>query len=190
VTIKPNLNYGHSFYPEILAQEGSKTPRAFLSEKILTFANYMDEYNYLKNNVAKQGLSLTGQITTSDEKFSKIIDNNNSKLEYGLEFKKDDPEYIILDVISNKDAYLALMDLYDKGWKAYIDGKESHIYRGYIGTRFVILKSGKHIVEFKYTAPFFKEALLLSSMTWMVLIFTGFYLFLIKMRKVSNNEKS
>ena len=181
VTIKPNLDNGNPLYPEILAQEGSRTPRAFLSDKILIFDNYMDEYDYLKNDVAMQGLSLTGQITTSDDKFTQIIkDDDKSKLKYVLEFKKDEPEHIILDVVSNKDAYLALMDLYSKGWKAYIDGKKRRIYRGYIGTRFIILESGEHTIEFKYDVPGFKASLLISFITWIILIFVGFYLFVTK----------
>ena len=153
-------------YREILAEEGSRTPRAFLTKKVIRLRRYVDEYNFL-HSVLANGNFLTDQITTSDSRFPKTDQKNNDMpLAYTLEFRKDDPEHIALDVKSTDNSYLALMDAWSKGWRAYVDGKETVIYRGYIGNRFIRIQAGNHIVEFKYTVPGLMGASIISALAW------------------------
>ena len=183
VTIKPNI-HNNPLYKEILAREDSKTPRVFLSDAIMKFNNYNDEYNYLKNDIAMKGVSLTNILTTSDENFDKIIKNqNNENLVYSIQFKKDEPELIEIEMSSNKEAYFVLLDSYSKGWKAYVDEKETSIYKAYIGTRFINAPAGKHIIRFTYAVPGFQAAYIISIISW---IFVFFFI-VINFRK-SNEE--
>ena len=168
---------------EIMAEEGSNTPRAFLTRRIVKFNNYVEEYNYLDKIISGRGL-LTGQITTSDENFSLEADGDGEKipLRYDLEFKKDAPEHIVLRSAAGEDTYLALMDTWSKGWRAYIDGRETEIYRGYIGTRFIRVESGEHIVEFKYTVPGLIMSSIVSVVAWIMML-----LAMIIMVKITKN---
>lgn len=47
---------------------------------------------------------------------------------------------------------------YDKGWKAYVDGKESPYFRVDYVLRAMTLPAGRHTVEFVFEAPNFREA--------------------------------
>ena len=178
-------------WKEILAEEGSSTPRAFLTKKVVKLNDYTDEYNYL-DQVLANGHFLTDQITTSDSNFFKEMQEpDDMPLEYNLNFKKDAPEHIILNVSSNENSYLALMDLWSRGWTAYIDGKEIPIYRGYIGTRFIKVEVGKHIVEFKYRVPGFAISSIVSFIIGiiLILILIGVKLLELLLRSYSSDKK-
>ncbi|MCH7516533.1 MAG: YfhO family protein, partial [Bacteroidetes bacterium] len=68
---------------------------------------------------------------------------------------------------------------YDVGWKAYIDGSETKIYRTNHNFRGIVVPEGKHKVEFVYEPASFVIskylALILSSLTIIGLI-VGFIL--------------
>lgn len=170
VTVMPHKD-NNPVFREIMAEEGSNTPRAFMADKVVKFSNNNDEYNYL-NKILSEGGLLTDQITTSDGHFSGAAqkDAGGLPLKCELLFIKDGPEDIALSVDSNKAAYLALMDLWSRGWTAAIDGKQTTIYRGYIGTRFIRIEPGKHIIEFRYTVPGLIVSSTVSIMTWISLL--------------------
>lgn len=185
----PVMIYPHErnevLYREIIAEEGAKTPRAFLTCNVVCLNRYVDEYEYLNSTLARGNL-LTDHITTSDSRFPKTNQKSNDMpLAYTLEFKKDDPEHIVLDVKSSDNSYLALMDAWSKGWRAYVDGKETVIYRGYIGNRFIRIQAGNHIVEFKYTVPGLMGASIISALAWIA----TFSLLVIYWRKNSKKLK-
>lgn len=169
-TILPHQN-NNPVFKEIMAEQGSSTQRAFLTSKVIKFNTPADEYTYLSNVLMNKG-RLDEQITTSDNRYTEQAqkDDNTALLKYKLRFEQDSPEHIIFRLSANKDAYLALMDLWSKGWRAYTDGKETPVYRGYIGTRFIEIKGGEHIVEFKYTVPGFIPASITSILTWLALL--------------------
>jgi uncharacterized membrane protein YfhO len=85
-----------------------------------------------------------------------------------VNFRRDDPERVTLDVSVEADAYLALLDLWSPGWRARVDGRSAPIYRGYMGTRFVAVPAGQHTVEFTYTVPGLLPAAWISLLTWTV----------------------
>lgn len=51
---------------------------------------------------------------------------------------------------SNKDAVLFLSEVYYPGWKAFVDGKETTIYRADYTFRAIVVPSGFHTVVFRY----------------------------------------
>ena len=93
-------------------------------------------------------------------------------LKYTLEFERDEPEHIVFEADANQNSYLALLDLYSPGWKTYIDGNETKIYRGYIGTRFIAVPEGRHKIEFKYRVPYLMPAMIISAVAF-IIVFIG-----------------
>ena len=84
-------------------------------------------------------------------------------------------EKIILDVSASGNNFLFLGDTYmPAGWKAYVDGNETEIYRTNHNFRGIIVPDGKHKVEFIYLPDSFVitkyTALTLSSLTILGLI--------------------
>jgi uncharacterized membrane protein YfhO len=51
-------------------------------------------------------------------------------------------------------------DGFDKGWRAYVAGKEVPIYRVNVNFKAIVLRAGSSHIDFVYQRPLFKMALL------------------------------
>lgn len=70
-----------------------------------------------------------------------------------------DPNSLLLEVNSEADCLLYYSDGFDRSWRAFIDGKESRIYRANMAFKAVILEKGRHTVRFVYDPKFYKVTL-------------------------------
>jgi hypothetical protein len=90
------------------------------------------------------------------------------------------PNY--LKYISNStDGGLAIFseNYYENGWKAYVDGNETRIFRANYVLRAIQLPAGKHTIEFKFEPEVVKTGstiALISSIGMLLLIGAGVYL--------------
>jgi len=69
---------------------------------------------------------------------------------------------IAIDAFLTKPGFLVLGDVWYPGWKAFVDGKETKIYRTNYVMRGVVLPEGRHKVEFSYDPISFKIGALIS----------------------------
>jgi len=69
---------------------------------------------------------------------------------------------VVLKTLSDSDGLLYLSDNYYPGWKAYIDGQETKIYRADYTFRAVVLPKGNHVVTFLFEPKSFKIGAILS----------------------------
>jgi len=69
---------------------------------------------------------------------------------------------VILEADLNEPGLLVLADAYYPGWKAFVDGKETKIYRTNYVMRGVLLAKGEHVIEFRYDPLSFKVGALIS----------------------------
>jgi len=67
-----------------------------------------------------------------------------------------------LEYESDGDAFLYVSDTYYPGWRAYVDGKETEIYRANLAFRAIEAPKGKHTVVFKYVPMSFYIGLALT----------------------------
>ena len=67
-----------------------------------------------------------------------------------------------LEYESDGDAFLYVSDTYYPGWRAYVDGKETQIYRANLAFRAIAAPKGKHTVVFKYVPMSFYAGLVLT----------------------------
>jgi len=72
------------------------------------------------------------------------------------------PNKVVLNASTDTDAFLYLSDTWYPGWKAYIDGKETEIYRANLTFRAVRLPKGTHEVVFQYRPMSFYIGALLT----------------------------
>jgi hypothetical protein len=72
---------------------------------------------------------------------------------------------VSIAVTSNDDAVLVLADSYYPGWRAYVNGRETEIFRANFFFRGVHVRPGDHLVEFKYEPRSFKVGLIISLLT-------------------------
>lgn len=83
----------------------------------------------------------------------------------------DEDEKTAVGVNAGDSGWLYLSDSYYPGWKAYVDSKETKIYRANYAFRAVQLPKGDHIVEFVYDPLSRKVGLAISLITSSILIF-------------------
>lgn len=90
---------------------------------------------------------------------------------------------LFIEAHSNEDGILVLSDNYYPGWKAYIDGKETKIYRANYTFRSIALPKNKHTIKFNYEPESFKIGTLVSLSSFILL----FIVFIFR-PKVSSNK--
>ena len=71
-------------------------------------------------------------------------------------------ETVTVKTNSSSPKLLFLSDVFDPGWKAFVDGKESRIYRADYDFRAVVAPAGAHTVEFRYAPDEFRWGIMLS----------------------------
>jgi uncharacterized membrane protein YfhO len=72
-----------------------------------------------------------------------------------------------------QDGVMIYFDNYDPWWSAYIDGKPAHIYRANFTFKALPLKTGEHVVEWKFNPYPVKIAWVLF---YVVLLAYGYFM--------------
>lgn len=72
------------------------------------------------------------------------------------------PTKVIIETNAAVPKLLFLSDVYDTGWRAFVDGKESQIYRADYDFRAVALPAGTHTVQFIYEPVELRWGIILS----------------------------
>lgn len=80
-------------------------------------------------------------------------------------FMEYSPNMVIMEASLTGPGLLVLGDVYYPGWKAYVDGKETKVYRANYIMRAVALREGRHMVEFRYEPLSFKLGAIISLAT-------------------------
>lgn len=84
-----------------------------------------------------------------EEKINKLNTNVLQNISYG-------DNYISGKINSKSNGILQIITSYSDGWKAYVDGKETDVFKvneAFIG---INVEEGEHTIEFKYETPFLK----------------------------------
>jgi hypothetical protein len=98
-------------------------------------------------------------IIIEDSKFKKwpdrVVNGSVSLISYKA-------NKVILESDTDNNAFLYVSDTWYPGWRAYVDGKETKIYRANLAFRAVEVPKGKHTVVFKYVPMSFYIGLCLT----------------------------
>jgi uncharacterized membrane protein YfhO len=78
-------------------------------------------------------------------------------------FNKYTSDLIEISTQSKQDGFLVLSDTYYPGWRAWVDGVESVVFRANYDFRAVSLPKGEHTVIFQFTSRYLNLGLLISS---------------------------
>lgn len=128
-----------------------------------------DQFELYKNTKAlpRPALFYKTEVMTNEKEMIKRIysdnfdyrnvlmleENINTSLEEGVGNAKIisyTPNNIKIEANTNVPALLFLSDNFYPGWKAFVNGKETKIYRADYAFRAVVVPSGKLIIEFTY----------------------------------------
>lgn len=83
-----------------------------------------------------------------------------------------------VQTIANGEGILVLADSFYPGWKAYVDGKQTKIFRANHFFRAVALPEGEHQIEFRYQPQSFELGLIISAIALTCLVIVSLLLFL------------
>ncbi len=101
------------------------------------------------------------KLRETDPKNEAVVDKRFSSFLEGKSFAKDEsgsiklteykPNYLKYNTKAGSEQFAVFSEVYyDKGWKAYIDGKETPHFRVDYILRGMVLPAGEHVVEFKF----------------------------------------
>jgi hypothetical protein len=82
------------------------------------------------------------------------------------------PNAVVVEALAPSDGFLVLSDLYYEGWRAFVDGVESEVYKADYAFRAVQLGAGRHRVEFVFDPLSFKIGLALSLAASLIMVVT------------------
>jgi hypothetical protein len=74
------------------------------------------------------------------------------------------PDRVELSVEASAAGYVVLLDGYDPGWEATVDGRPSTVFRANYGFRAVAVPAGEHVVLMRYRPPAVTAGVLVSAL--------------------------
>ncbi len=181
-----SMREGRSYYPDIsvynrriyIYENNSVYPRVFLVDKYVKAINQNDAINKLsqpdfdlKRTAVLEGIDaadLPPQQAEGNAGTARI-------LSYA-------PQSIEISVNTLKSCPLILTDVWYPGWKAYIDNKETKIYKADVVFRAVSVPAGSHRVKFIYTPVLFYIGLIISLLTLVMIIFFAAIRFIMNLK--------
>jgi len=89
------------------------------------------------------------------------IDSSASIIEYKA-------NQVVIEAQSQKPGVLVLTDVFYPGWKAYVDGKPTEVFRVDGLVRGVLLEKGNHTVKFRYLPDTFVAGLIVAVIAFAV----------------------
>jgi len=148
------------FYPVVYKKDGFMLhenklalPRVFLTSAVTRQIN--SENILLEKNSPTNTQSIPIVI---NEEFSETLENSSGSAELVLYT----PNQVKVQTKSDTKQLLFLSDTYMPGWLAYIDSKETKIYRAQYAFRGVVVPEGTHTITFVYKPKSFLYGILIT----------------------------
>ena len=142
---------------------------------------YISSLEQFTNYLEKEDFSQTALV--EDKIISNKIKSTISSIKYNYRIDKDEDMEITIAVNSNNQGFLVLKDTYYPGWKAYINGEQTEIFKANFLFKGIYLPKGKNIVEFKYVPLSFYLGLFIS------IISISSVFIIVVIRRIINNKK-
>ena len=151
--------------PERIKVFEDALPRAFLVPKM---------------KVPEDGRILTNYYDQSFNPLAEVLLNKPVEFEESASFtgKVEEvtysPNHVRVKTSQEGNGFLVLLDTYLPGWTVKVDGSEQPILQANYLYRAVQLGPGEHTLEFDYFPEGFKEGLIVSSISLLILIALAF----------------
>jgi uncharacterized membrane protein YfhO len=92
---------------------------------------------------------------------------------YSVEQVKYATDEVILKVTTEKPGILVMSDLYTPDWRAWVDGRETKLFRANYAYRGISVQAGKHVVRFCYLPISYKIGTALTMFGIAVVLIIG-----------------
>jgi len=159
----PGLSFVDSTRGNVVYKTDNVLPRAYFVNRLET-KPMLDVLNAIKNNQFDPK-----DVAYIEEGNIKVDTPDSTASVKSIDYKD---EHISIQALASGNNLLFLGDTYfPNGWKAYVDGKETEIYKVNHGFRGVIVPKGEHKVEFIYAPKsFFISKYIALSLSSFVII--------------------
>lgn len=136
-------------------------PRAWFVKDVITASTDHETFEYL--NSAEFDASMAAIL---EKPISEPLGRADST---HVEVRKLETRDITLTAYTSAPSLLVLSEIYyPAGWKAYVDGTETEIYRTNYILRSVRIPAGSHDVELRFTPTFYETGWVLSNVSWSI----------------------
>ncbi|MDZ7358606.1 MAG: YfhO family protein, partial [candidate division KSB1 bacterium] len=166
ITMFPISNESYQLVEQanaLVYENKSALPRAFFVGDIVTLKDKNEIFGYMAS-----GRFDPARTAILEEKAEFEISPNP---ENEVQITHYDIHDIKMKASVKSPALLVLSEVYyPAGWKAYVDGEETKIYKTNYILRSIFLQPGDHNIEFVFRPASFKIGLMVSIITLMVLI--------------------
>jgi hypothetical protein len=142
-------------------------------------------FDYSTNNLTEfLDSSFDKSIYLETEALTNLTDNQEKNVvsKEGVLLKEDRQTKLVFDVSSPSSGWFYLSNSYYPGWKAYVDGLETPIFKANIMFQAVRVPQGTHEVAFKYEPASYFYGFAISLLT--TLLLTGWWVFSELRRKI------
>lgn len=143
------------------------TPRVYLTSDYKVFQG-KEQFERLFFN---KDFNPSKTVLLEEKVSAQLNDSNHFN---NLEIVSYTPNKIILNAKTKVSQLLFLSDTYYPGWRAFIDGAETKIYRADYAFRAVVVPKGDHQVIFTFTPSSFKLGLKITIVSILMLFFVSF----------------
>lgn len=134
-------------------------PRAFFVDEAVTAQNKSDVFNKLNS------AAFDSRITAILEKQPNPMPLKSDSVSVNIRTYKTN--HIELETYNDNTSLLVLSEIYyPAGWKAYINGVETEIYKTNYILRSVVVPEGKNIIEFKFNPKSYRIGFITSHISW------------------------
>jgi len=136
-------------------------PRVFLVDKFQTAESYTEAQNKIK----EPDFNLRKEIVIENDQANQFERLGPISQEAEANIISYEPNEVKIKVKNETPAFLVLTDTYYPGWRAYVDGEETTIYRTNGLVRSVLVPGGDHTVTFSYLPKSFLMGVAISLIT-------------------------
>ena len=81
-----------------------------------------------------------------------------------------DPQHVSYDATTSADGFLVMSEIYEPGWKAYLDGEEVKVYPTDVALRGIALPAGDHTVDLRYEPTSLRVGFAVSALAHALMI--------------------
>ncbi|MDI6765225.1 MAG: YfhO family protein [Bacteroidota bacterium] len=136
-------------------------PRAWFVDTAIIAHSKTETFSYM--NLPSWNPRVTAILEKSPiTKFTKSVSAN-------VVIAKHESGKIVLSTFSSNTSLLVLSEVYyPAGWKAFVDGQETEIYKTNYVLRSIVVPAGSHNVEFRFQSSTYEMGLNITNGAWII----------------------
>ncbi len=166
------INVGEGNAPQVIPNPGALGAAWFVKD--------IKWVNGAKEEIAALDSLQPNQTVVIDRSFEKAANKPfNFDSSATIQLQKNDNDVMVYGTKSSSPQFAVFSEVYyDKGWKAFIDGKEAEFVKANYVLRAMPIPAGDHTIEFKFEPQSHKigsTVTIVSSVLMLVLLGFGFW---------------